>query len=225
MYSSCLYKITGLKVLPPLPPESRLKNLNASKCGLESIDSSFIQIGTSFDLSYNQIKELPKGETIQFIEAGGKLGKALGTSGSNAENEANINLDFNPLIYPPYYIYMQGEGEVYKFLELFSPSEMYLPKDFSVMLVGDSMEGKSSLGRTLEKGEPQALDVESASDDVYGKIGEEDRTEAFDVYEWKMDDCVVYVTDIGGQDDYNLMLPLLCRDYGLFLLILSCSFI
>ena len=222
MYSSCLYNITGLKVLPPLPPESSLKNLNASKCGLESIDPSFIRIGTSLDLSYNQIKELPKGETIQFIEARGKLGKALGTRETKAEKKPHIYLDFNPLIYPPYYIYMQGEGEVSKFLELFSPSEMYLPKDFSVMLVGDSMEGKSSLGRTIEKGKPQALDVETVSEDPCGKIGVNDRTEAFDVHEWKMGDCVVNVTDIGGQDDYNLMLPLLCRNHGLFLLVVSC---
>ena len=134
-----------MKVLPPLPPQSRLKFLHASGCGLESIDPSFIRAGTSLDLSYNQIKELPKGETIQYIGARGKLGKALETRETKAENEAYINLDFNPLIYPPYYIYMQGEGEVSKFLELFSPSEMYLPKDFSVMLVGDSMEGGKPL--------------------------------------------------------------------------------
>ena len=114
--------ISGLKVLPPLPPESRLKNLNASRCGLESIHPSCVRIGTSLDLSYNQIKELPKEETIQFIESRGNLGNFPGTNNEGDVNEAHINLDFNPLIYPPYYIYMQKEWETCKFLKLFSPA-------------------------------------------------------------------------------------------------------
>ena len=67
----------------------------------------------------------------------------------------------------------------------------------------------------------QAVDSESAAENAVGKIGIDDRTEAFDVYQWEMEDCVINVTDIGGHDDYNLMLPLLCRNHGLFLLVVS----
>ena len=174
--------------------------------------------GVSFDLSYNKIEKMPRYAMVQFLKANGKMGKI---HGGQDQNQVIVSLDFNPLIYVPYFVYLQGEGLTY--LENFSPSEMQIPKQISVMLVGDSMEGKTSLGRTLERGEPQAADDEMGSAEKGRKIGKDDRTEAFDVYQWQNQDYTVNVTDIGGQNDYHLMLPLLSRDHGLFLLVIGYS--
>ena len=150
---------------------------------------------------------------INFLRSGGKL----------FHPNRIINLDYNPLTYVPYYIYAQGEKEILKFLTLFSSNEMHVPNQTSIMLIGDSMEGKSSLGRTLEKNKPRAKDMLNPENHDDEMIGDEDRTEAFEAYSCQIEDLHVYITDIGGQDDYNIVLPLLSRNHGLSLIVVSCQ--
>ena len=174
--------------------------------------------GLSLNLSYNLIEKMSRDAMIQYLKANGNLGKI---HEGQDEIQAIVSLDFNPLIYVPYTVYLQGEGETEKYLENFSPSEMQIPKQISVMLVGDSTEGKSALGRTLERGEPQAADDDTGSAGKDRMIGKDDRSEAFDVYRWEYQNYTLIVIDMDGQHDHHLMLPLLCRDHGLFVQIIS----
>ena len=199
-----------MKKLPALPPEPKLTILKANNCALEGIDPSFIRTGIKLNLSYNKIETLPKDEMVSFLEAGGKL---HGTW----HKKSIMNFDYNPLKFVPQFIYIKGEEATLKFFKNFSPDEMVRPDQNAAMLVGDSGEGKTSLGLSLKEGSPQAE-----------KVSEEDRTEAFDNYVIELDvksesDKIdVNLTDIGGQDDYNLVLPTLSRNHGLFLLVVSC---
>ena len=95
---------------------------------------------------------------------------------------------------------------------------MVNPNQIGIMLVGNSEEGKTSLGMSLKHGSPHANHISTF-----------DRTEGFDIYDIEMEadpgteEMVVHLCDIGGQDDYNLVVPVLSRNHSLSLLIVSCT--
>ena len=83
--------ISGLKALPPLPPNSRLKTLNASHCGLEEIHPSLIQSGIKLDLSYNNIKELPEDVMQAFVS------QEMTTTPKLAVSGVSLDLSYNKI--------------------------------------------------------------------------------------------------------------------------------
>ena len=70
---------TELRALPVLPLYSPLKILNAPSCSIKTIHPSYLRLGIFLNLDNNQIAELPREATIDYLMNGGKLSRSNGS--------------------------------------------------------------------------------------------------------------------------------------------------
>ena len=96
---------SGLDCLPNQPPSSPLKDLNAENCAISTIHESFFRAGLKLNLKNNQISELPREEVLQYMQNNGKFG----TYNWRQEAAPFFDLAFNPLLYPPKYVYEEEQ--------------------------------------------------------------------------------------------------------------------
>ena len=188
-----------MEQLPAIPPSSRLKVLEAENCSIKKIHESFLRAGIEINLRNNQIFELPRDETLQFLRAGRQA------------RDLRSRFDQNPLVYPPLHVFEEGSESVLKYLNN-NLNSMVDPNDITILLIGNQEVGKSSFGLTL------AGRITNASD-----VRPEDRTQAFDVYRTILDGITFTMIDIGGQREYESCMILLARENGLHLLFLNPS--
>ena len=176
-------------------PSSSLKSLDASNCSLKTIHGSFFRVGIEIKLNNNNIKELPREETLAFLEQGGKFGRN------------GLDLEYNDLVYPPQHVFKEGRDAVKAYLKA-NKNVMVSSKNINILILGDEEKGKTSLGRGF------AGKVNSASDITY-------RTHAFDVYTTVSREEILHIQDPGGQKEYEAMTTLLGGNNGLKAILLN----
>ena len=191
--------------LPLLPTNRQLEHLqiSANNCNIKGLHPSFLQPDIKIDLRNNGITELPREKSKEYLENGGVF--------HFQKRKSHIALEHNPLSYPPKHIFEKGENAILSYLEKYGNDQVD-PNNFSILLIGNQRAGKTSLGLTM------AGKIEHASE-----IKENDRTQAFDVYQTTLGESKATMLDLGGHREYESCLALLGRDQGLYLCILNPS--
>ena len=183
--------LSGLTVLPTLLPTSPLETLDVSNCSLSTIHESFFRAGIRLNLSNNKIRELPRKETLDYLNGGGNF------VGQDYECSKNgIDLKFNPLVYPPEHVYKEGKDRVITYLTQYE-NTLINPNDITVHLIGNEEVGKTSFGRALSG------KITTASEITY-------RTQCFDNYTTQVGGIKVNIQDLGGQKEYEASIPVVC---------------
>ena len=168
----------GLSYLPTWIPASKLKKLKAENCAIKKIHESLIHVGMEINLKNNQISELPREETREFLERGGQF-------------DGGIDFKENPLAYPPQHAYNEGTEKVVQYLRNY-PNSMVDPNDITIILIGNKEAGKTSLGLTLSGKISNASEVKA-----------KDRTQAFDVHQTLLEGIKINLIDLGGHEEYE----------------------
>ena len=145
---------------------SPLRILDAENCALENIPESFVRPGINMNLKNNKIKAVPRDGMLKFLQSGGEL-----TYNVEGKEKGGIDLTFNPMAYPPRYILEKGPAATSQHLTDYE-NTMIDQKENSVILIGNQMVGKTSLGLSLAGKIFNAAEIKLT-----------DQTEAFDCYQ------------------------------------------
>ena len=187
--------IPDLTYLPPLAASCPLKLLDARECSIKSVQPSFLRNDVLIDLRNNHITELPRQKTLQYLREGGNFdGGNKRYSFIDDGNKCEFRLQNNPLSYPPQHIFAEGKDRIISYL-VQHDNILVDPNDFSILLVGSQMAGKSSLGLTLADIIPNS-----------SAISPDDRTHAFDTYPITLGNIKVTMLDLGGHREYESFL-------------------
>ncbi|XP_035697810.1 uncharacterized protein LOC118430883 [Branchiostoma floridae] len=165
--------------LQTLPAEvgqfTNVKHLHLSHCKLNTIPPELWTLTQQewLDLSDNQLQTLS-------AEVG------------QLTNLSHLYVSKNPLIKPPPEVCSQGITAIRQYYDELERSEEKVSARLKVVVLGDTMAGKTSLVQTLQRGESTLTK-------------EEDRTHCVEITQWAPDDNITFeVYDFGGHDVYHL---------------------
>ena len=100
--------ILDLTNLPALAPGCRLKVLDARGCSVNSVNLSLFRKNIKVDLRNNQISELPRRTSLQYLQDSGSF---------QYGKQSFIALENNPLTYPPQHIIELGTLHIIAYLQ------------------------------------------------------------------------------------------------------------
>ncbi|XP_078616534.1 uncharacterized protein LOC144884871 [Branchiostoma floridae x Branchiostoma japonicum] len=103
-----------------------------------------------------------------------------------------LAINGNPLIKPPAEVCRQGVTAIRHYFDELERSDQDVSARLKVVVLGETMAGKTSLVQTLRSGESTLTEVE-------------DRTHCVEITQWAPDDNITFeVYDFGGHDVYHL---------------------
>ena len=168
--------------IPNQLKKSSLYSLTMCNCKLTEITNAISGLH-HLDISGNKIKKISDDVLTDLFE-----------------NDANLKFDSDFLLQPPREILDMGEDATrsyYKELEL----ETALCTNIqSVIILGETGSGKTSLAQTLTSGDPRLTFAD-------------DRTVLYENHVFEFDRNLHFqITDLGGHSSYELMYPILMKD-------------
>ncbi|XP_019639911.1 PREDICTED: malignant fibrous histiocytoma-amplified sequence 1-like isoform X2 [Branchiostoma belcheri] len=154
---------------------TNVKHLDLSGCALHKLPPEVWRL-TQLEwlgLSHNNLQTLPA-----------KVGLL--------NDLCRIEVSDNPLTKPPAEVCSQGIAAIRQYFDELERSEEVVSAHLKVVVLGETMAGKTSLVQTLESGESTLTE-------------EEDRTHCVEITQWAPDDNITFeVYDFGGHDVYHL---------------------
>ena len=164
--------------------EEKLTNFSAAACQLTEMPDLLFHVPVlgALHIENNSISHLSE-------EMYGRL-----------QRIPDVRLDSNTLKEPPRETYEAGPECVEQYFRDMKTSRVCKVGFHSVVLLGATTAGKTSLIKTLQSGRPFLTD-------------EKDRTIAVDEETWECaEDLSVHVIDFGGHDIYELVYPVFLKD-------------
>ncbi|XP_078697448.1 uncharacterized protein LOC144925345 [Branchiostoma floridae x Branchiostoma belcheri] len=154
---------------------TNVKHLDLSDCELRTLPPEVGRL-TQLEwlgLSHNQLQTLPT-----------QVGQLRGLQA--------LEVGENPLIKPPAEVCSQGIVAIMQYFDELERSEEAISAHLKVVVLGETMAGKTSLVQTLDSGKSTLTEVE-------------DRTQCVEITRWAPDDNITFeVYDFGGHDVYHL---------------------
>ncbi|XP_019614112.1 PREDICTED: malignant fibrous histiocytoma-amplified sequence 1 homolog [Branchiostoma belcheri] len=154
---------------------TNVKHLDLSDCELRTLPPEVGRLTQlkRLNLSHNKLQTLPA-EVGQFSSA------------------CRLDVIGNPLIKPPAEVCRQGIDAIRQYFDELERSEEAVSAHLKVVVLGETMAGKTSLVQTLNSGKSTLTE-------------EEDRTHCVEITQWAPTDNITFeVYDFGGHDMYHL---------------------
>ncbi len=160
----------------------------------------------SLDISHNKISRISHAiSSIEHVDLTGNLIEEICEEVlcHIQNNLSNIVFDTDNLVRPPANVFHLGPQAVDNY---FKDQKLHAAHKYTfqnVVLMGTSGSGKSSLGRSLQSGEPRLAHPD-------------DRTVMCEDMQLDVPEASVHlqITDLGGLSDYEFTYPLLIRDHS-----------
>ncbi|KAI8488277.1 hypothetical protein Bbelb_338730 [Branchiostoma belcheri] len=188
--------------LRTLPPEvwrlTQLERLSLSGNQLQTLPAEIGQLTNAkhLDLSNCKLRTLPPevGRLTQLEELNlirNQL-QTLPAEIGQLSSLHHLDVRGNPLIKPPAEVCRRGIAAIRQYFDELERSKEAISAHLKVVILGETMAGKTSLVQTLESGKSTLTE-------------EEDRTHCVEITQWATDDNITFeVYDFGGHDVYHL---------------------
>lgn len=223
-----LAKLEGLQLksnqLTSLPDELfDLVNLRKLHLNVNQLTSLNDKVGQLVNLEYlvlngNKLTRLPDTmgalKKLCYLNLHENLLTRLPESMTNLTKMKTLLVENNPLQVPPVYVCNQGIPSMKAYFQAMNNTGKIHSKRLKVVLLGESMAGKTSLVNALVKGEAC-------------EIYEHDRTFGVVFYHWKpepdVDELELLVVDCAGQRKYHMTHQFFLSEGALLLLTVDLS--
>ncbi|XP_013412427.1 malignant fibrous histiocytoma-amplified sequence 1-like [Lingula anatina] len=124
----------------------------------------------------------------------------------NMKSLVELNVRGNPLVQPPEHIVDRGLDAIKRYFEALTTTGAILSSRIQVNLLGETVAGKTSLSRTLQRG-TSTLTILA------------DRTRVVEQMTWNSHQDIVFnINDFGGHDVYKIGHPIFISKHGLVLI-------
>ncbi|XP_078580932.1 malignant fibrous histiocytoma-amplified sequence 1 homolog [Branchiostoma floridae x Branchiostoma japonicum] len=164
-----------------------LSVVNVSRNALEGLPLSIVKLSSleSLFLQGNKLKSLPA-----------NFGKAF-------DDSVQVRLHSNPLVQPPIEVCEQGLLAIRAYQDELQRSEAVVTPRLKIVLIGESLAGKTSLINALVEGKSKLTHIQ-------------DRTHCVSIVRWFPNEDVVFeVYDFGGHEVYYMSHQYFITDGGL----------
>ncbi|CAB4019295.1 malignant fibrous histiocytoma-amplified sequence 1 homolog, partial [Paramuricea clavata] len=187
-------------------PEGLFELVNLKKLYLNNnkLTSLHDKVGKLVNLEYlvlnqNKLTKIPetigKLKELRYLNLHENMLSCLPESVTSLEQIETLLVDHNPLQVPPVHVCNQGIESVRNYFKAMKNTKNIHAKRLKVVVLGESMAGKTSLVNALMTGESTQID-------------EDDRTFGVVFYHWKpepeVDELELMVVDCAGQKKYQM---------------------
>ncbi|CAB3981647.1 malignant fibrous histiocytoma-amplified sequence 1 homolog [Paramuricea clavata] len=201
-------------------PEGLFELVNLKKLYLNNnkLTSLHDKVGNLVNLEYlvlnqNKLTKIPESigklKELRYLNLHENMLSCLPESVTSLEQIETLLVDHNPLQVPPVHVCNQGIQSVRNYFEAMKNTKNIHAKRLKVLVLGESMAGKTSLVKALMTGESTQID-------------EDDRTFGVVFYHWKpepdVDELELMVVDCAGQKKYQMTHQLFLSEGALFIL-------
>ncbi|XP_019614118.1 PREDICTED: uncharacterized protein LOC109462063 [Branchiostoma belcheri] len=188
-----------LRILPPeVGRLTQLEWLNLSGYQLQTLPAEIGQLTNvkHLDLYGCELRILPpevgRLTQLEWLDLRHNQLETLPAEVAQLSSLDTLSVRGNPLIKPPAEVCDQGIAAIRQYFEELERSKETISAHLKVVILGETMAGKTSLIQTLESGESTLTNVD-------------DRTHCVEITQWAPDNNITFeVYDFGGHDVYHL---------------------
>ncbi|XP_013416859.1 malignant fibrous histiocytoma-amplified sequence 1-like [Lingula anatina] len=121
----------------------------------------------------------------------------------NMESLTELDMESNPLVQPPIDTAKRGVDAIKRYFEALTDTKAIQSSRIQVNFLGETEAGKTSISRTLQRGEPTLTKMA-------------DRTRVVEQGTWEADEDIGFnINDFGGHDVYKIGHPIFISTRGL----------